>query len=136
MAKETGEPDDATSIKSGSEGGWEKRPKGPRSQPTRLQSSSSTFSCVSFPSFFAFQEGMWDTQISALLSSPTVSVGFVRHSKCLSNKQELSSMQNFVLTIGKPSLAMGHQRHRPYIRPAKKSYSLLILLNIFILLPL
>jgi hypothetical protein len=33
--KETGEPDDATSIKSGSEGGWEKRPKGPRSQPTR-----------------------------------------------------------------------------------------------------
>ena len=24
--KETGEPDDATSIKSGSEGGWEKRP--------------------------------------------------------------------------------------------------------------
>jgi hypothetical protein len=39
--KETGEPDDATSIKSGSEGGWEKRPKGPRSQPTRLQCSSS-----------------------------------------------------------------------------------------------
>jgi hypothetical protein len=37
--KETGEPDDATSIKSGSEGGWEKRPKGPRSQPTRLQCS-------------------------------------------------------------------------------------------------
>jgi hypothetical protein len=31
------------------------------------------FSCVSFPSFFAFQEGMWDTHISALLSSPTVS---------------------------------------------------------------
>ena len=37
-----------------------------------LQSSSSTFSCVSFPGFFAFQEGMWDTHISALLSSPTV----------------------------------------------------------------
>jgi hypothetical protein len=40
-----------------------------------LQSSSSTFSCVSFPSFFAFQEGMWDTQISALGGSPTVSGG-------------------------------------------------------------
>ena len=26
MDKETGEPDDATSIPSGSEGGWEKRP--------------------------------------------------------------------------------------------------------------
>src|SRR5919197_795793 len=50
--KETGEPDDATSIQSGSEGGWEKRPKGPRSQPTRLQRSSSTFSCVNFPRFF------------------------------------------------------------------------------------
>jgi len=71
--KETGEPDDATSIKSGSEGGWEKRPKGPRSQPTRLQSSRSTFSRESFPSFFALKEDMWDTQISALLSSPTVS---------------------------------------------------------------
>jgi hypothetical protein len=28
-----------------------------------LQRSRSTFSCVSFPSFFAFKEGMWDTQI-------------------------------------------------------------------------
>src|SRR5215510_4358671 len=71
--KETGEPDDATSILSGSAGGWEKRPKGPRSQPTQLQSSRSTFSCGSFPSFFAFKEGMWEPQISALLSSPTVS---------------------------------------------------------------
>jgi hypothetical protein len=26
----------------------------------------------SFLSFFAFKEGMWDTQIAALLSSPTV----------------------------------------------------------------
>src|SRR5438128_12459168 len=39
-----------------------------------LQNSNSTFSCVSVPSFFAFQEGMWDIQISALPSSPTVSV--------------------------------------------------------------
>src|SRR5438093_13067525 len=43
----------------------------------QLQSSGSTFSCVSFPSFFAFQEGMWDTQISALPSSPTVSGRFL-----------------------------------------------------------
>ena len=74
--KETGEPDDATSITSGSEGGWEKRPKGPRSQPTRLQRSRSTFSWESFPSFFAFQEGMLDTQILALGGWPTVSGGF------------------------------------------------------------
>jgi hypothetical protein len=38
-----------------------------------LQSSSSTFSWGSFLGFFAFKEGMWDTQIAALLSSPTVS---------------------------------------------------------------
>src|SRR6266852_7919918 len=42
----------------------------------QLQSSGSIFSCVSFPSFFAFQEGMWDTQISALPSSPTVSARY------------------------------------------------------------
>jgi hypothetical protein len=43
-----------------------------------LQSSRSTFSWESFASFFAFKEGMSDTGISALLSSPTVSGGFVR----------------------------------------------------------
>ena len=43
-----------------------------------LQSSRSTFSRGRFSSFFAFQEGMWDTQISALLSSPTVSAPFLR----------------------------------------------------------
>jgi Protein of unknown function (DUF1059) len=64
--KETGEPDDATSIQSGSAGGWEKRPKGPRSQPTQLQGSSSTFACVSFPNVFAFQAGMWGILISIL----------------------------------------------------------------------
>src|SRR4029434_9178679 len=72
--KETGEPDDATSITSGSEGGWEKRQTGPRSQPTRLQRSSTTFSCVSISSFFAFKEGMHDIQTSALRGSPTVSL--------------------------------------------------------------
>src|SRR5256884_9813479 len=30
-----------------------------------FQSSRSTFSCVSFPSVFAFQDDMWDTHISA-----------------------------------------------------------------------
>src|SRR4030095_8176668 len=39
-----------------------------------LQGSRSTFARVRFPSFFAFQDGMWDTQFSALLSSPTVSL--------------------------------------------------------------
>src|SRR6516164_6983432 len=39
-----------------------------------LQSSSSTFSWGSFLGFFAFKEGMWDTQIAALLSSSTVSI--------------------------------------------------------------
>src|SRR5712691_5151125 len=43
-----------------------------------LQSSRSTFSYLSFPSFFAFKEGMWETQILALLSSPTVSLPFLR----------------------------------------------------------
>jgi len=38
-----------------------------------FQGSRSTFSQGSFPSFFAFEEGMWDIHISALLSSPTVS---------------------------------------------------------------
>src|SRR5215813_11075598 len=38
-----------------------------------LQSSKRTFSWGSFLSFFAFKEGMRDTQIAALLSSPTVS---------------------------------------------------------------
>lgn len=37
-----------------------------------LQGSRSTFSRGSFLSFFAFQEGMWDTQISVLGGWPTV----------------------------------------------------------------
>src|SRR6266566_3001972 len=43
-----------------------------------LQRSRTAFSRVSFSSFFAFKEGMYDTQIAALLSSPTVSGGFWR----------------------------------------------------------
>jgi len=77
--KETGEPDDATSITSGSAGGWEKRPKGPRSQPTQLQRSRSTFSWGSFLSFFAFQEGMLGIQISAREGWPIVSEGLHPH---------------------------------------------------------
>jgi hypothetical protein len=42
-----------------------------------LQSSRSTFSWGSFPSFFAFQEGMLDTHISALGGWPTVSARFL-----------------------------------------------------------
>jgi hypothetical protein len=44
-----------------------------------LQRSRTAFSCVSFPGFFAFFEGMYDTQTSALRSSPTVPEGFLRH---------------------------------------------------------
>ena len=40
---------------------------------SQLQSSRSPFSWGSFPSFFAFQEGMLDTQILALGGWPTVS---------------------------------------------------------------
>ena len=36
------------------------------------------FPYVSSLGFFAFKEGMWDTQISALGGWPTVSGGFVR----------------------------------------------------------
>src|SRR5205085_7736709 len=45
-----------------------------------LHSSRSTFSCASFPSLFAFQEGICEAQISALGGSPTVSGGFSRPS--------------------------------------------------------
>src|SRR5215813_11980872 len=41
-----------------------------------FQGSRSTLFCVSFPSVFAFQAGMWGTPISALLNSPTVSLRF------------------------------------------------------------
>ena len=44
-----------------------------------LQSSSSTFSWGSFLSFFAFQDGMLGTQISARGGWPTVSGDFSRH---------------------------------------------------------
>jgi hypothetical protein len=45
--KETGEPDDATSIKSGSEGGWEKRPEMDLArQPTQHVSLSLSCLCL------------------------------------------------------------------------------------------
>src|SRR6516165_1413352 len=69
-----------------------------------LQSSSSTFSCVSFPSFFAFQESMWDAPISAPLNSLTVSGRFLGartmpetsrgaqdHCTCTTNRVHLSA---------------------------------------------
>jgi hypothetical protein len=70
--KETGEPDDATSIKSGSEGGWEKRPKGPRSQPTRLPRYRAAVATVDSPWSWAFHDGIYEAQFSALWGSPTV----------------------------------------------------------------
>ena len=56
--KETGEPDDATSILSGSAGGWEKRPKGPRSQPTQLPRDTAAVTALDSSDFWAFNEGM------------------------------------------------------------------------------
>src|SRR5262247_4177324 len=57
--KGTGEPDDATSIQSGSAGGWEKRPKGPRSQPTQLQSSRSPFLREVSSAFLPSKKACW-----------------------------------------------------------------------------
>jgi hypothetical protein len=57
-----------------------------------LRSSRSTFSWRSFPSFFAFKAGMWDTQISALLSSPTVSGRFVKHWRHIGQPTALSEL--------------------------------------------
>ena len=68
--KETGEPDDATSIKSGSEGAGRKGRKDlARSLPS-FKVLGVLFS-GKFSQLFYPQKGM-DTQISALLSSPTV----------------------------------------------------------------
>src|SRR2546426_11183468 len=53
-----------------------------------LQRSRTAFSRVSFSSFFAFKEGMYDTQIAALLSSPTVSQGFLRQSPSLTTRSD------------------------------------------------
>src|SRR5215475_11877789 len=55
-----------------------------------LQSSKRTFSWGSFLSFFAFKEGMWDTQIAALLSSPTVSGRILLANPLQSSKRTLS----------------------------------------------
>jgi hypothetical protein len=66
-----------------------------------FQGSRSPFARLRFSSLFAFKEGMWGTQISALLGSPTVSPGFSGHSKCLLNKAMVSGVQNFVAVIGK-----------------------------------
>src|SRR5262245_13227715 len=64
--KETGEPDDATSILSGSAGGWEKRPKGPRSQPTQLPRDTAAIAVLDSPGSCAFNNGICEAQCSAL----------------------------------------------------------------------
>src|SRR4029450_1297595 len=75
--KETGEPDDATSIQSGSAGGWEKRPKGPRSQPTQLQCSKAGVSCVGFARLIRFPRRHGRGKKFGVLGSPTVSGRFL-----------------------------------------------------------
>jgi hypothetical protein len=53
-----------------------------------LQSSRSTFSWRSFLSFFAFQEGMVGTRVSALGGWPTVSGGFFETQPSLSQNTD------------------------------------------------
>src|SRR2546428_4129857 len=84
----------------------------------QLQSSGSTFSCVSFPSFFAFQEGMWDTQISALPSSPTVSLDFCRKvargARTSGNRCGLAV--RFILKVAEESAEEGWSYQMPLTR--------------------
>ena len=90
-----------------------------------LQSSNSTFSCIHFRSFFAFQAGMWDPRISALLSSPTVSgryfyrtlYGHHRHACRLSNPrgQQAGHRPSCAMRrdrdVGRKSRARYHVQH-------------------------
>jgi hypothetical protein len=69
-----------------------------------LQSSRSTLSRGSFLSFFAFKEGMLDTQISALGGWPTVSERFLRVSTTIYvQRRYRSSVRNFSDVPGKPA---------------------------------
>jgi hypothetical protein len=54
------------------------------------------------PDSCAFNNGICEAQFSALGGSPTLSLGFSTYPKCLSNKDVLSGIQNFVIAIGKP----------------------------------
>jgi hypothetical protein len=69
-----------------------------------LQSSRSTFSRGNFLSFFAFQEGMLDTQISARGGWPTVSERFLRVLTTIYLQRRYhSSVRNFSDVPGKPT---------------------------------
>src|SRR5215475_982485 len=95
-----------------------------------LQSSRSTFSWESFPSFFAFKEGMWDTQIAALLSSPTVSVRFSRQIRpCLATCQlsgvciACGPIEGLAGTPGRSaSLLVSRPLGALYSRPRSRAY--------------
>ena len=62
-------------------------------------------SYASGPILFAFFESVWETKISTLLSSPTVSPRFVRH-PVYAFVDKMSFLnhnhQNFAITIGRP----------------------------------
>src|SRR4029077_15812915 len=69
-----------------------------------LQSSRSTFSWGSFPSFFAFKAGMLNTQISAPGGWPTVSLHFLRViTNAYSIRAEFSGARNFSKSPKKPT---------------------------------
>jgi hypothetical protein len=60
-----------------------------------LQSSRSTFSWGSFPSFFAFKAGILDTQISAPGGWPTVSARLLDRRELSFSKEPFSSDESF-----------------------------------------
>ena len=85
-----------------------------------LQSSRSTFSCASFPSFFAFKEGIWDTRTSALGGSPTVSPRIwhisLPLSVCYANALEMCTTRRATINVPANRLRDGlwHTKIRPW----------------------
>jgi len=94
-----------------------------------LRCSKTTISCVSFSGFFAFKEGRYDTQTSALLSSPTVSERFLRVLPTgYLQRRYCSGVQNFSDVPGKPicrrrfaAIRPGAMRGRGRDRPTRTS---------------
>jgi hypothetical protein len=67
------------------------------------------FSWGSFPSLFAFQEGMWDTQISAVEGSPTVSAPLCTHNLTTSLRNFYATfMTSRTPSVILPSVERGH----------------------------
>jgi hypothetical protein len=78
-----------------------------------LQRSRSTFSWRSFLSFFAFKDGILDTQISALGGWPTVTGRFLGHlaSHCGTKRNSLPLNISPFLPESEKIIAQGTDRH-------------------------